>query len=131
MTTPHTTEKWDTCDFGLTTILETTDFGLATILETAMRGIVVRNENGTVAFIPGNDKAECEARARLIAAAPETAAERDQLKAQNAELLACLDEMLGTYAMDDPRYGMSPMKNVFSVWDRARAAIAKARGAQS
>ena len=37
-----------------------------------------------------------EANARLIAAAPETAAERDRLKASNAELLAAATKETGT-----------------------------------
>jgi len=37
--------------------------------------------------------AECCANARLIAAAPETAAERDRLRAENAELLAALKKL--------------------------------------
>jgi hypothetical protein len=68
-------------------------------------------------------KSECsirDANARLIAAAPETAAERDRLKEVNAELLAALKAMLnvrgcGT-ALD------------CSVCNSARAAIAKAEG---
>lgn len=75
---------------------------------------------GGISF-PSSD--EGKANARLIAAAPETAAERDKLKEVNAELLAALRAMLsvcgcGT-ALD------------CSVCNSARAAIAKAEGKSS
>jgi hypothetical protein len=57
-----------------------------------------------------------EANARLIAAAPETAAERDRLKALNAELLAALKAVR---AAQTPKDGREAMR-------LADAAIAKA-----
>ena len=60
---------------------------------------------------------ELDANARLIAAAPETAAERDRLKADKAELVEWLDACLGMVR------GESPPN-----WDGIRAAIAKAKG---
>ena len=62
-----------------------------------------------------------EDHAMQFAAAPETAAERDRLKASNAELRAALELMLhafdfGQKASDDSAIG------------KARAAIAKAKG---
>lgn len=57
--------------------------------------------------------------AELIAAAPETAAERDRLKAINAALLAALEETLYAHAGCDYN----------GCWcDQARAAIRRARG---
>ena len=57
--------------------------------------------------------------ARLIAAAPETASERNRLKSEKAELVrwleACLDMVRGKGPPD---------------WDGIRAAIAKAKGNQ-
>lgn len=58
------------------------------------------------------------ANARLIAAAPETAAERDRLKEVNAELLAALKAVMGEWK---DGYGLNCVEQV-------RAAIAKAEG---
>ena len=63
---------------------------------------------------------EVEANARLIAAAPETAAERDRLKAINADLLAALEEMIVWCQLGDHSEEVI----------RARAAIAAATGEQ-
>jgi hypothetical protein len=60
MTTHHTPGPWEAREYGLTPILKT-----------AAHGVIVGKGDGIIAFVPGNDKAECEARARLIAAAPE------------------------------------------------------------
>ena len=60
---------------------------------------------------------EDEANARLIAAAPETAAQRDRLRVINAELLAALEAALRI------------RPNRHDLWvPAARAALAKARG---
>lgn len=78
---------------------------------------------------------EAVANARLIAAAPETAAERDRLKAINADLLAAciaLDES----APIDSEWGTCGCCNKSNRHDNdcavilARAAIAKAGGAK-
>ena len=84
-----------------------------------------------------------EADARLIAAAPETAAERDRLKAVNAELLAALEETqadvsdaraLASKILDNPRHGVTGTEAeriafLLQTMERnsriARAAIAK------
>jgi hypothetical protein len=66
-----------------------------------------------------------EKRARLIAAAPETAAERDRLREINAELLAALEQLTRSVI------GVNgiPGKRVSDVLlDDARAALAKAKG---
>jgi len=47
-------------------------------------------------------KAEAEANARLIAAAPETAAERDKLKSINAELLGACKYVIEWHEAQDP-----------------------------
>jgi len=63
------------------------------------------------------------ANARLIAAAPETAAERDQLREVNAELLAALESLVEM--SDDPIEYMACRSYRI---DAARAAIEKAKG---
>lgn len=49
-----------------------------------------------IAVVKGNNL-ESEANARLIAAAPETAAERDRLKEINVRLLAILKQVVADY----------------------------------
>lgn len=66
-----------------------------------------------------------DANARLIATAPETAAERDRLKEVNAELLKALRSLAffsGSFGDEDDRERLNDMMAV------ARAAIAKAEG---
>ena len=65
---------------------------------------------------------ESAANARLIAAAPETAAERDRLKEINAELLDALTEIVA--AADGNGW-----KQLDATFAAQRAAIAKATGA--
>jgi hypothetical protein len=76
--------------------------------------------------VPGKYKtrADINNHARLIAAAPETAAERDRLKEVNAELLAALKDAVD---LTDNLYShMTPEElSLVDVW---RAAIAKAEG---
>ncbi len=74
-----------------------------------------------------------EANARLIAAAPETAAERDRLREINAELLAALDllvdaidEMQIAAATGSLNLVTDKMRAVLPLRTNARAAIAKA-----
>ena len=69
-----------------------------------------------------------EANARLIAAAPETAAERDKLKVINAELLATLERIL--YAHDNHGNGAAMGEAILCEHyaKMARASIAKAKG---
>ena len=82
--------------------------------------------------------AEQDANARLIAAAPETAAERDKLKEVNADLLAALKRVdqswtewlpCGPY---DESLTTGPIVRIYestiSIWKQIRAAIAKAEG---
>ena len=71
----------------------------------------------------GNSK-EALANARLIAAAPETAAERDRLREVNAELLA---ELKDAVDLADNLYGhlTSEELNLIDAWP---AIIAKAEG---
>lgn len=66
-----------------------------------------------------------EANARLIAAAPETAAERDRLREVNAELVAALESALKSLEIDGPDSAAAVLRT------DARAAIAKAKGVQS
>lgn len=72
---------------------------------------------------------QAEANARLIAAAPETAKERDELKAINAELLAALKWSVNAFDLDtieeiEAGYGEGTAKQISA----ARAVIAKATG---
>ena len=66
--------------------------------------------------------------ARLIAAAPETAAERDRLKQINAELLAALEECITDAAATCHRNAKYQRMRSEYINQVARAAIAKARG---
>ena len=71
------------------------------------------------------------ANARLIAAAPETAAERDQLRVSKAELLAALDDLQACSAsIIEGRLGVK--NSLLTDYNRARTAaldaIAKAKG---
>ena len=96
-------------------------------------GITIGSKGERVAWladIHGAHKRQ-EAHARLIAAAPETAQERDRLRAVNAELVEAL-EILVTNAIlhADPRpirrgtdCFLVPMDDI----DTARAALEKAR----
>lgn len=65
---------------------------------------------------------ERRANARLIAAAPETAAERDRLKAQNAELLKALEKIA-----DPKMYDCANWVKIDHIKEFARKAIAAAR----
>lgn len=76
---------------------------------------------------------EKQANGRLIAAAPETAAERDRLKEVNAELLAALRGMLDIVAESRGVIGYHQNESEaewgeFQQVDGARAAVAKAEG---
>jgi hypothetical protein len=81
------------------------------------------------------DQAEREANARLIAAAPETAAERDRLKEVNAELLEVLRLTADQALRCEIPEGYGPEFRS-EEWDAgydaaissARAAISKAKG---
>lgn len=68
-----------------------------------------------------------EKAAALIAAAPETAAERDRLKEINAELLATL-ESINRCTSPGSRTVDGLMRDMGLACDIARAAIAKAQG---
>lgn len=92
----------------------------------------VRSAGGYIAFTPKpfhypsqneryeREVLEREANARLIAAAPETAVERDKLKAINSELLEALQQMT-TYVAS-----FTQDKTGWKKLDAARAVIAKA-----
>lgn len=76
-----------------------------------------------------DDRGESAANARLIAAAPETAAERDKLKAINAELLTALREALDWNQADiDGLEDISPDMDMLEARrDVIQDAIAKAQ----
>ena len=107
---------------------------------------ISKSSNGPIAVQSSSNEviARCfginkSANARLIAAAPETAAERDRLKAINAELLEALSQMLARsecavstareYAKNwwnsDADNAWADEQEFFN--NLARAAIAKAR----
>ena len=72
---------------------------------------------------------ELDANARLIAAAPETAAERDRLKAEKAELVEALERLedytsRATNDLNDQDTGW--YYQLIAATQKARAAIAKA-----
>jgi len=71
-------------------------------------------------IVTGNNEAERKANAALIAAAPETAAERDRLREVNAELVAALETIANSTCDHGPG---------FCARDSARAALAKAEEA--
>lgn len=130
----HTPGPWSFKPFG------GTDAEIAELQQMGLKPLRMIMNNGAVAVTHADGRicevdcqspykrgaghlAECEERdanARLIAAAPETAAERDRLKEVNAELLEALKAMLHVFgcgtAID------------CSTCDSARAAIAKAEG---
>jgi hypothetical protein len=68
------------------------------------------------------------ANARLMASAPETAAERDRLRAEKAELLAAL-ERIANEPIGPPE--ASAAEVLAAVVEIARAAIARTRGERS
>ncbi len=87
MTSKHTPGPWHVSPEGF---ISTTENGYLPI-RTPFR----ERAFGPNADDPSHeDSAIAEANAHLIAAAPETAAERDSLKAINAELLAALTALL-------------------------------------
>lgn len=84
----------------------------------------------TICCAPGGSRnasiEEMQANARLIAAAPETAAERDRLKAMNAELIESLDWLLQA-ADTEPS-----MRTLYKAHlELAANRLSKARAAQS
>ena len=81
---------------------------------------VIDSEPGRALAVTAGFECDNEANARLIAAAPETAAERDRLKEINAELLEALE-----WALDVIEYNQLKVDDA-----KARTAIAKARGDQ-
>ena len=76
-------------------------------------------------------RSDSKAYAHLVAAAPETAAERDRLKAINAELLKALGDIAGGIGPADEMPSLDNPPDVFQsgMWGwsqrRARAAITK------
>ena len=95
--------------------------------------ISVRFEDGTVICQMWEPNAK--EHASLIAAAPDTAAERDRLKAINADLMAALtlaQDELGAAAVlldtSDTSAGKDKAEVLFNTAAKVRAAIAKAQG---
>ena len=80
-----------------------------------------------VAFTDRRNPRHVENR-RLIAAAPETVAERDRLKAMNADLLAALEYIAALSVIDGTERGGAWLRRMSDAGNRARTAIAKAEG---
>lgn len=81
---------------------------------------------------PGGTE-EQKANARLIAAAPDTAAERDKLKEINAKLLAACKELravLVTIETKDPNLSAKQGAIIRDICSKAEAAIAEAEPKQ-
>lgn len=106
------------------------------VLTTEGNRVEIAHHGG--AYSMGLPRAEVLANARLIAAAPETAAERDRLREVNAELLDALDNLLTYDRVERPAFRAKPEGAPHSsvrilqdklIWleDQARAAIAKAK----
>jgi hypothetical protein len=76
-------------------------------------------------IIEDQEQAESMANAQLIAAAPETAAERDRLKTSNSELLEALKGLLDAHAIPSSVCKERP------AYDAAKLAISKALGEQA
>lgn len=72
---------------------------------------------------------EAHKHAHLIAAAPETAAERDKLKAINEDLIQALESLCGLMPQTRPGNMRSDEYRIWLQADKARAAIAKAQPA--
>ena len=89
--------------------------------------MVYDNNAQEVALPYGSSRQEQEAIAHLIAAAPETAAERDRLKAVNAELRAALTVSHDAMIIASGRSNTAA-RAVSAAIHQARAAIAKASG---
>ena len=87
--------------------------------------------NAKIAIEPWSDGMDGDwnktsiANARLIAAAPETAAERDRLRAVNADLLAALNGMITLF---NESGDVIETDAGHRLCDAARAAIARAEG---
>lgn len=99
------------------------------------RGPILTVDCGDDEFSPFPDlREECLANARLIAAAPETAAERDHLKAVNADMMEALEPFALTarcQRVESPEWNDNDFVCLhISIGDlrRARAAISKATG---
>lgn len=100
-------------------------------------------ETQSVAKAFGRTKEECLANARLIAAAPETAAERDSLQILagdrlieiqklteiNTELLEALKTFVTDFDESRAQFNGQPLQIRNSTYDAAKAVIAKATGA--
>lgn len=100
---------------------------LSAVPETDRQQAAVKGHNGrAVAIIYGDSRAERAAMAELFAAAPETAAERDRLRASNAELLAALKAAKDQLDVLAPRADSSFRADFVKARKQVDAAIAKA-----
>ena len=107
--TQHTPAPWSVSSNRLYYVLAPDKRAIVRILSTSSRSAVEQMAN-----------------VRLIAAAPETAAERDRLKAINAELVAALERLIAVEggAWNIERYAREKAE----ANQTARDALAKARG---
>ena len=110
-TTKHTPGPWG-CDEVRTSCGRAFRIGAGEMLKAGNGCCIIYDD------YPGNPDNERKANARLIAAAPETAAERDRLKEINSDLLAALERI--EQQLD---YGQTEAAH-----KTALSALAKARG---
>lgn len=118
--------RWRTLDDGFDLLVVEND-------------LYARQGNGYAPICTLADQPDREDNGRLIAAAPETAAERDRLREVNAELLAALRGMVIDAERQtreftvhlihcDSNYSAEPCDCGLESGQRARAAITKAEG---
>lgn len=86
---------------------------------------IITESKRVIATVRGWGTPEGDANARLIAAAPETAAERDRLKAINAQMLEALRAIEAFFALND-RTSSWGRASASASWAAAKAAIAAA-----
>jgi hypothetical protein len=122
MTTTHTPGPWEAYSFRAS---EDTRGAMVRVMRPETEGTRANPDICRV-YAMGDDGrpgGEMEANARLIAAAPETAAERDRLRHVNADLLAALREL-----SEWMRSHTGPRDGTHDMLCRACAALAKAEG---
>ena len=102
----HTEGPWEACEHG--------DYG-----DNDGQCRVVSGDDIRIAVVLGLDTPENEANANLIAAAPELL--------EAVEILVSVREMFANAALNAKTYGPA-MKLKAELWDKADAAIKKAKG---
>jgi hypothetical protein len=86
----HTPGQWSYCE-------DETSPGYFLVKSGNTNICIMQQKNSDMGMKTDPTRKQCIANARLIAAAPETAAERDRLKAINAELLVALELLIKSH----------------------------------